>query len=55
MRLKSAFVAVLLCHALVLPLFAQEDVDVGASAEQSFSLTSQRTYLPGEKPEVSVY
>jgi uncharacterized protein YfaS (alpha-2-macroglobulin family) len=51
MRLKSAFVAVLLCHALVLPLFAQEDVDTG----QSFSLTSQRTYLPGEKPEVSVY
>jgi hypothetical protein len=51
MRLKSAFVAVLLCHALVLPLFAQEDADTG----QSFSLTSQRTYLPGEKPEVSVY
>jgi uncharacterized protein YfaS (alpha-2-macroglobulin family) len=53
MRLKSAFVAILLCHALVLPLFAQEDVE--AAGEQSFSLTSQRTYLPGEKPEVSVY
>jgi alpha-2-macroglobulin len=55
MRLKSAFVAILLCHALVLPLFAQEDVDVDVGSEQSFSLTSQRTYLPGEKPEVSVY
>ena len=53
MRLKPAFVAVLLCHALLLPLFAQEDVD--NASEQSFSLTSQRTYLPGEKPEVSVY
>jgi uncharacterized protein YfaS (alpha-2-macroglobulin family) len=51
MRLKSAVVAILLCHALVLPLFAQEDDNAG----QSFSLTSQRTYLPGEKPEVSVY
>ena len=50
MRLKSAFVAVLLCHALVLPLCAQDDVNT----EQSFSLTSQRTYLPGEKPGVSV-
>ena len=53
MRLKPTFVAVLLCHALLLPLFAQEDVD--NATEQSFSLTSQRTYLPGEKPEVSVY
>ncbi len=53
MRLKSAFVAIVLCHALVLPLFAQEDA--GGGSEQSFSLTSQRTYLPGEKPEVSVY
>ncbi|MGB7556075.1 MAG: MG2 domain-containing protein [Candidatus Korobacteraceae bacterium] len=51
MRLRSAIVILLLCHALVLPLFAQEDADTGAS----FSLTSQRTYLPGEKPEVSVY
>ena len=39
------------CHTLVLPLFAQEAADT----EQSFSLTSQRTYLPGEKPEISVY
>ncbi len=53
MRLKSAIVAVLLCHAMVLPLFAQENVD--ADTGQSFSLASQRTYLPGEKPEVSVY
>ena len=55
MRLKSAFVAVLLCHALVLPLFAQNDADTDNDAGQSFSLTSQRTYMPGEKPEVSVY
>ena len=55
MRLKSAFVAVLLCHALVLPLFAQNDADADTDTAQSFSLTSQRTYLPGEKPEVSVY
>ncbi len=51
MRLKSAIMAVLLCHALLLPLFAQEGADTSAS----FSLTSQRTYLPAEKPEVSVY
>ena len=50
MRLKSAFVAVLLCHTLLLPLFAQDDTDTA----QSFSLTSQRTYMPGEKPEISV-
>ncbi len=51
MRLKPALVAVLVLHTLVLPLFAQEAADT----EQSFSLTSQRTYLPGEKPEISVY
>ncbi len=55
MRLKSAFVAVLLCHALVLPLFAQNDADTDTDTAQSFSLTSQRTYMPGENPEVSVY
>ncbi len=42
---------VLLLQILPLPIFAQESADTGAS----FSLTSQRTYLPGEKPEVSVY
>ncbi len=41
----------LLLQILAVPLFSQEDTDTGAS----FSLTSQRTYLPGEKPEVSVY
>jgi len=55
MRLKAAFVAVLLCHALVLPLFAQNDADADTDTAQSFSLTSQRTYMPGEKPEISVY
>ena len=35
----------------MLPLFAQEAADT----EPSFSLTSERTYLPGEKPEISVY
>ena len=48
MRLKSAFVAVLLCHALVLPLFAQNDADLDANTAQSFSLTSQRTYVSPE-------
>ena len=55
MRLKSAFVALLLCYALMLPLFAQSDADADNDIGQSFSLTSQRTYMPGEKPEVSVY
>jgi hypothetical protein len=55
MRLKSAFVALLLCYALMLPLFAQSDADADNDIGQSFSLTSQRTYMPGRKPEVSVY
>ncbi len=42
---------VVLLQILVLPLVGQE----GADTAPSFSLTSQRTYLPGEKPEVSVY
>lgn len=37
--------------SLISPSLAQDDSDTA----QSFSLTSQRTYLPGEKPEVSVY
>jgi uncharacterized protein YfaS (alpha-2-macroglobulin family) len=48
---KRTIVAALLCCALVLPLCAQEQQD----AEAFFSLASERTYLPGEKPTVSVY
>ncbi len=44
-------VAILLCCSLVLPLCAQEQEDT----EAFFSLASERTYLPGEKPTVSVY
>ncbi len=51
MRLKRAIIAVLLCHALALPLLAQPEPDNAAW----FSLTSQRTYLPGEKPEIAVF
>jgi uncharacterized protein YfaS (alpha-2-macroglobulin family) len=51
MRRQRVIIAVLLCHALTLPMFAQDNADSAAS----FSLSSQRTYLPGEKPEVSVY
>jgi hypothetical protein len=54
-RFKATFACwtavILLLQILVVPLFGQEDADTGPS----FSLTSQRTYLPGEKPEVSVY
>ncbi len=49
-RAKSVIVAILLVHFLVLPLLAQEDSDT----QSWFSLTSQRTFLPGEKPEISV-
>ncbi len=42
---------VLLLQISAAPLFAQNGPDSSAS----FSLTSQRTYMPGEKPEVSVY
>ncbi len=50
MRLRRTIVAVILCQALVLPLVAQD-----SDTESYFSLTSQRTYLPGEKPEIAVY
>ncbi len=50
MLAKRATLILLLCHTLVLPLLAQPDAD----AQSWFSLTSQRTYLPGEKPEISV-
>ena len=52
MRLLRAILAVILCFALSsTPLFAQER----AEAPAYFSLTSERTYLPGEKIEVAVY
>ena len=50
MLAKRATLILLLCHTLVLPLLAQPDADT----QSWFSLTSQRTYLPGEKPEISV-
>jgi alpha-2-macroglobulin len=50
MRAKRAMLVILLCHALLLPLFAQEDSD----SESWFSLTSQKTFLTGEKPEIAV-
>jgi alpha-2-macroglobulin len=50
MRVTRAITVLLLLHAIVLPLVAQQDADT----ESWFSLTSQRTYLPGEKPEISV-
>jgi len=49
--LNRAMVAILLGCALVLPLWAQEEAD----NESFFSLASERTYLPGEKPTISVY
>ncbi len=51
MRPNRAIVAVLLCCALVAPLGAQDQADT----ESFFSLASERTYLPGEKPVISVY
>src|SRR5271166_3339270 len=50
MRIRRVIVAVLLLHTLLSPLFAQ-DQDV----QPFFSLTSERTYLPGEKVEIAVY
>ncbi len=45
-----ALAFLLLLQFFVLPLAAQDNGD----GESYFSLTSQRTYLPGEKPEISV-
>src|SRR5271157_5663527 len=50
MRLLRATVAVLLLLSLLSPLLAQDD-----SAPSFFSITSDRTYLPGEKIEIGVY
>jgi len=46
-----AIIAALLCCCLAAPLCAQEEQD----REVFFSLASERTYLPGEKPTVAVY
>ncbi len=51
MRPNRAIVSVLLCCALIAPLCAQDQADT----EPFFSLASERTYLPGEKPVISVY
>ena len=51
--LRQAAAALLLVPALVPSLLAQPDTD--ADTQVFFSLTSQRTYLPGEKPEVALY
>jgi uncharacterized protein YfaS (alpha-2-macroglobulin family) len=50
MRMHRAIIAVLLIHALLSPLLAQE-----SNVQPYFSLTSDRTHLPGEKVEVAVY
>ncbi len=49
-RRQSAIAVLLLCVLFVMPLTAQD-----SEANASFSLTSERTYLPGEKPQISVY
>jgi hypothetical protein len=51
MQAQRVIAAVLILHALVLPVLAQQNSDTASF----FSLTSQRTYMPGEKPEVAVY
>src|SRR5271165_6466523 len=50
MRMHRAVLAIFLIHALLSPLLAQ-----GPDVQPYFSLTSDRTYLPGEKVEVAVY
>ena len=47
---QRIFVAILLCCTLVSPLLAQPDSD----SQAYFSLSSDRTYMPGEKPEIAV-
>ena len=49
MRAARIILVALVCYAMVLPLFAQD-----AETQSWFSLTSRRTYLPGEKPEIAV-
>jgi len=48
----QVLVAILVCCTLVLPLCEAQDQP---DTESFFSLASERTYMPGEKPTVSVY
>ena len=50
MRLLRAILAVVLIHLLVSPVIAQEE-----AGPAYFSITSDRTYQPGEKIEIGVY
>ena len=50
MRLLRAAVAVVLLLSVPLPLYAQDE-----NAQPYFSITSERTYVPGEKIEIGVY
>ena len=50
MRLSRGFISALVLLSLALPLIAQDD-----NQPPYFSVTSERTYLPGEKIEVGVY
>src|SRR5215475_1156396 len=52
MRLRRVLSLALCCFAMILPFCAQAQDDSG---EPYFSLSSDKTYLPGEKPEVAVY
>lgn len=47
---RQLLVAVLLCLTLAVPASAQDD-----EKTPYFSLSSQKTFMPGEKPEVAVY
>ncbi|MGC2112303.1 MAG: MG2 domain-containing protein, partial [Candidatus Korobacteraceae bacterium] len=49
MRIARVIIAILLCYAFLLPVSAQD-----SEAASWFSLSSDRTYLPGEKPEIAV-
>jgi uncharacterized protein YfaS (alpha-2-macroglobulin family) len=50
-RRSWLWIALALCCALAAPRWAQAQ----ESGEPYFSLSSQQTYMPGEKPEVAVY
>ena len=51
MRGRWLWIALALCSVLAAPWWAQAQ----ESGEPYFSLSSQQTYMPGEKPEVAVY
>jgi uncharacterized protein YfaS (alpha-2-macroglobulin family) len=50
MRLLRAFFAVVVIHALLTPMAAQD-----SEPRAYFSITSERTYAPGEKIEIGVF